>query len=146
MGLVALEFCDNLLRLETILQLWDDGLAKIVIYQDFLCIIAFAWLFFVSAQFIFKKCTIDFLQPFTKGAMYITIIPCVLDAAENILMLFTLNGAKNETLLSFTSWLAVFKFALAAIVLFYLLVSLLIIYAKTKKQAIRKEKEFTGRA
>jgi hypothetical protein len=144
-GIVALEFCDNFQRLDSILGLWDIGLARNVIYLDSILNFTFAWLFYTGARLVYRKCRLSFLKPFTKTAMYLVLLPCILDTAVNVSMLLTLNGLRNETLLVATAWITIFKFALAAMVLLYLLVSLLIIYAKTKKQALRKEEEFFSR-
>ncbi len=144
-GIVALEFCDNFARLNTILNLWDIKLARQVIYIDCICILAFSWLFIKTSRLIHSKSRAGIFNSFTRFATYLVLIPCVLDALGNISMLLTLNGLRSEGLLLVTSWIAIFKFALAAMVLLYLLVSLLILYAKTKKQTIPEEEEYFGR-
>jgi len=144
-GIIALEFADNLRRLYEVLTKWDIYIAKTAVYLDTIYLLAFGWLFFTGAKLVHQKCKLSILKSFTRTAIYLSLLPSLFDITENISMLITLYGTRSEALLHFTTWVDIFKFALSAMVILYLLVSLLIIYAKSKKSAIRKKEELFSR-
>ena len=143
-GIIALEFCDNLVRLDTIFSAWNLEHARRVIYIDFALILCFTFVFYQSALIIHHKLRHQPLSDFTRWAIHFCFVPPVLDILENTGMLITLSGARVPLILELTAWIAAFKFASAAIVVLYLLVSLLCIYVQSKKTVPGQEK-YTGR-
>jgi hypothetical protein len=145
-GIIALEFCDNLLRLEAILAKWNIAAAVKIVYLDFFIILSFTSMFYFGSLQIHKYSYRSFLRQFTKGAVIFSFVPGIFDVLENVGMLITLNGSRNVFILQSTSWVATFKFATAAIIVLYLLVSLLVIYAKSKKtKQLSKQEEYYSR-
>jgi len=128
-GILALEFCDNIPELNIILNAWNIKTAVWAVIIDFLFIAAFGASFYFGSKLVFSKIP----NSFTRFMIWFSIVPPLLDIIEDVLMLFTLSGSHHTFILQLTKYVAIIKFAAAAIVVLYLLVSLLIIYGIPKK-------------
>ena len=128
-GILALEFCDNIPELNAILNVWDIDAAIWAVMIDFLFIAAFSAFFYYGCRLVYDS----YPNPFTRFMIVFGFIAPFLDIIEDVLMLVTLSGTHDTIILQMTNYVAIIKFAAAAIVVLYLLVSLLIIYGIPKK-------------
>jgi hypothetical protein len=128
-GILALEFCDNIPELKTILNVWNLNTAVWAVMIDFLFIAAFGVGFYYGSKLVLNKLP----NSFTRFMVSFSFVAPFLDIIEDVLMLITLSGTHSTFILQLTKYVALIKFAAAAIVVLYLLVSLLIIYGIPKK-------------
>jgi hypothetical protein len=66
-GIIALEFCDNLLRLEAILAKWNIAAAVKIVYLDFFIILSFTSMFYFGSLQIHKYSYRSFCDSLQKG-------------------------------------------------------------------------------
>lgn len=128
-GILALEFCDNIPELDTTLNVWNINTAVWAVIIDFLFIAAFGASFYFGSKLVLSKVR----NRFTRFMVSFSFVAPLLDIIEDVLMLVTLSGTHHIFILQVTKYVAIIKFAAAAIVVLYLLVSLLIIYGIPKK-------------
>lgn len=128
-GILALEFCDNIPELNMILNAWNINTAIWSVIIDFLFIAAFGASFYFGSKLVLSK----FSNSLTRFMVVFGFVAPLLDVVEDVLMLITLSGTHQTIILLLTKYVAIIKFAAAAIVVLYLLVSLLIIYGIPKK-------------
>ncbi len=128
-GILALEFCDSIPELNTILNVWNINTVVWAVIIDFLFIAGFGACFYYGSKLVFSK----FSNWVTRFMISFSFVAPLLDVIEDILMLVTLSGTHSTFILLLTKYVAIIKFAAAAIVVLYLLVSLLIIYGIPKK-------------
>ncbi len=128
-GILALEFCDNIPELNIILNAWNMNTAIWAVIIDFLFIAAFGASFYFGSKLVRSK----FPNSLTRFMLIFSFAAPLLDIIEDVLMLVTLSGTHSTFILQLTKYVAIIKFAVAAIVVLYLLVSLLFIYGIPKK-------------
>jgi hypothetical protein len=138
LGIINLEFCDSKSQLAEILFSWRDTVAKWNIALDFLFIFSYGTFFFTGCKLLYQRARSSSFTRFTSAMLIFCFLPPSLDILENILMLLTLNSLQVDFTLAITPLLAGAKFITAAIVVLYLLVSLPLNYAFSKKTAISK--------
>ena len=127
-GILDLEFAKNEKRLKEILSAWDLNKLYQNIYLDFLFIVAYSWFFFCTCKFIAgkrKNKTAVFIGIFITS---LSLFPGLFDIAENICMLIAVS--QKPTFILYPYYLAFVKFVLAGIILFYIIVSLPVIFRK----------------
>lgn len=123
-AIVDLEFADTDARLHELLMNWDISVVKMNIWLDFLFIVAYVAFLSVSAEICAWKWNNAILRNTGLWLARMAYLAGVLDLAENLLMLQSIAGHYNDASLQLTFYCAAIKFAMAGLVLVYLLVSL----------------------
>lgn len=123
MGILNLEFAWNTEKATTVTQAWQGEIltvAKNNIYIDFLFIIAYTSLLTLGCKWLASKHQGKWAS---AGNKISRVVPAAgtFDVAENILMLLTLQAAPNNYTAMFTTGFAVFKFALVAVAILYII-------------------------
>lgn len=133
LGIIDLEFCSNKQELALILASWPDGIATWNVILDFLFLLSYGSLFYFGTKLLYIRAGKNRFMAFASFMLKLSFLPALLDIGENILLLFTLNQLQLNFTLAVTPVLAAAKFILAAILVLYLLVSLPLSYALSKK-------------
>jgi hypothetical protein len=103
---------------------------------DFLFLAAYGAVFYFGSVSIASGFRNTRLQRFSRVMISFSLFAPVLDIVENTGMLATLSGVRSSWLLQFTTCVAWLKFGCAAVVVLYLLVSLPLHYAISKKAPV----------
>jgi hypothetical protein len=135
-GILALEFCKSPVKADMILSAWSIPVATWAVIIDFFFLAAYGAVFYFGSVTIASRLQNSRLRMFGHAMIGFSLIAPVLDIVENIGMLITLSGARSNWLLRLTCYAAWVKFACAAVVVLYLLVSLPLNYAISKKTAV----------
>lgn len=133
LGIINLEFCNSRQELALILISWPDGIAEWNVVLDFLFLLSYGSLFYFGTKFLYIRADKTRFMAFASFMLKLSVLPAFLDIVENILLLFTLNQLQLDFTLAVTPVLAGAKFITAAILVLYLLVSLSLSYALSKK-------------
>jgi hypothetical protein len=135
-GILALEFCKSPVKADMILSAWSIPVATWAVIIDFFFLAAYGAVFYFASVAIAPRLQHRRLQGIGRAMISFCLIVPVLDVVENIGMLITLSGVRSGWLLRLTCYAARVKFACAAVVVLYLLVSLPLNYAISKKTAV----------
>jgi len=124
-GIVSLEIAPSVAETSVVLNGWEqDGLlskARNNILIDFLFIPFYAMLFYTLAGSISVRMK-DRVAKLGVLSAFVSLIAGLLDALENILMLFASYGYYNGFTVVFTAIFASLKFVLLFLALFYIIV------------------------
>lgn len=131
-GIVDLELADTSQRLHELLFQWDITVVKMNIWLDFLFIVAYVAFLSVASAFCAIKWPPGIGQRTGLWLARLAYVAGVLDIAENLLMLQSVAGNYTHTSLQLTFYCAAGKFALIAVILLYLLISLPLAIKKNK--------------
>ena len=124
-GIVDLEFANTSQRLYELLSRWELSMVKMNIRLDFLFIVAYTLFFSIASESCAEKWP-EKTVPRQAGFFFarVAYVAGVLDIAENLLMLQSINGNFTGVSLQITFYCAVIKFLLLAVIIIYLLASL----------------------
>lgn len=130
-GILNLEFAGTPERLAELMSRWDLSVVKINIWLDFLFIVAYVLFLSVAAELCADKWP-EQTVPRQAGYFFakLAYLAGILDIAENLLMMQSIEGNYSITTLQLTFYFAMIKFMLAAIIIVYLLASLPFIIRK----------------
>lgn len=131
-GIINLEFANTSQKLHDLLIGWDMSVVKMNIWLDFLFIVAYVAFLSVASEYCAIKWSKGFGQKLGLWLARLAFVAGILDIAENLLMLQTVAGNYNTASLQLTFYCAAFKFALAGLIVLYLLISLPVAIRKTK--------------
>ena len=131
-GIIDLEFADKPQRLQELLFNWDLSVVKINIWLDFLFIVSYVLFLSIASEICAMKWPAGIMRQMGLTLIRVAYAAGILDIAENLFMLQSIDGNFTFTSLQLTYYCAAVKFTLAAIILLYLLVSMPV--------AIRKDK------
>lgn len=123
-GIIDLEFADTPRRLHELLMGWDVSIVKINIWLDFLFIVSYVILLSLASEISALKYPLGFMRETGLVMARLAYLAGVLDIAENLLMLQSINGNFTSASLQLTYYCALVKFLLAGLILVYLLISL----------------------
>ena len=131
-AIIDLEFADKPQRLQELLFNWDLSVVKINIWLDFLFIVSYVLFLSIASEICAMKWPAGIMRQMGLTLIRVAYAAGILDIAENLFMLQSIDGNFTFTSLQLTYYCAAVKFTLAAIILLYLLVSMPV--------AIRKDK------
>lgn len=127
-GIIDLELADTVAKLNGLMANWDVHIVRLNIWIDFLFIAAYTFFFIQSLRLLIVKHRIDWLQKAGKQLFAFAYIAASLDVVENILMLYSISGQYSASSVFSTAVVASCKFALIAVILLYLIGSLLLTF------------------
>jgi hypothetical protein len=124
-GIIDLEFANTPQRLHELLLRWDISVVKMNIWLDFLFIVSYVLFLSIAAGLCAEKWP-ERSVPRQAGLFFakITYVAGILDIAENLLMLQSIQGNFTDVSLQLTFYCAAVKFILAALILIYLVGSI----------------------
>ncbi len=124
-GIIDLEFADTPQRLHELLSRWDVSVVKMNIWLDFLFIVSYVLFLSIAAEICAEKWP-EASVPRKAGMFFakITYVAGILDIAENLLMLQSIQGNYTDISLQLTFYCAAAKFILVALIIIYLVASL----------------------
>lgn len=125
-GIIDLELADTVAELNAVLINWDKSIVRLNIWIDFLFIAAYTFFFIQSLRLLIVKHRFSGLQKVGKWLIGFAYLAAVLDVIENVLMLFSISGQYSVSSVFVTAVVASCKFALIAVILLYLIGSLLL--------------------
>ncbi len=125
-GIVDLELADTASELNALLANWDKDVIRLNIWIDFLFIIAYTFFFIQSIRLILANHRFKWLQQLGKKLIVLAYVAAILDVIENMLMLASIMGHYSAGSIIATSSAATLKFSIIAIILIYLIGSLLL--------------------
>jgi hypothetical protein len=137
-GILALEFCRSVAQVDAIIAAWNITVARWSVIIDFGFLAAYGALFYFGCVYFAARFRYSGLRRFGRAMVPFSLVAPLLDVVENIGMLITLSGVRNNGLLQFTCYTAWLKFACAAVVVLYLLVSLPLHYGISKKAVVSR--------
>ena len=123
-AIIDLEFADKPQRLQELLFNWDLSVVKINIWLDFLFIVSYVLFLSIASEICAMKWPAGIMRQMGLTLIRVAYAAGILDIAENLFMLQSIDGNFTFTSLQLTYYCAAVKFSLAAFVLLYLLVSL----------------------
>jgi hypothetical protein len=132
-GILALEFANDFLKVNSILSVWDVNIARINIVIDFFFLTAYSMFFIFSIQYIHTKASSAFVKNNSLILLKLALLPALFDAIENIIMLQTLARNSTTFLLQLTWYCVVIKFLLAAVITLFILIMLPVTILNRKK-------------
>jgi hypothetical protein len=122
--IVDLELANQPERVEALLNVWTIKDVRLNIQIDFLFIVAYVFFLALAAEGIASKWANSKMQFLGWLMARFALIAGVLDIAENLLMLQTIDQHYSLLSLNLTRYAALIKFGLVGIVLLYLLISI----------------------
>lgn len=124
-GILDLEFAWTQEKTESVMLAWNGitDVARMNIYIDFLFLIAYTAFLSLACKFFAARTTGKW-SAFGKRFSQAVILAGVFDVAENALMLTSLQGTPNNMTAMITATFAALKFAIAAVAILYILISL----------------------
>lgn len=125
-GIVDLELADTVTELKAVLMNWDAGIVRLNIWIDFIFILAYTFFFIQSIRLILDKHRPNWIQQLGKKLIKLAYVAAVLDVIENILMLASIMGHYSAVSVLATASIATVKFLIIAIILVYLIGSILV--------------------
>lgn len=128
-GIVSFELADTLNEANAIITAAGKANLQLNIIIDFLFILAYTSFLAFCCQALIKSYRLPDLKKLTATFMRLSILAGVLDFIENMAMLVTLNGHGSDMSVIVTRWAAIIKFAIAAIVIIYILIAALVVLA-----------------
>ncbi len=128
-GIVSLEFGSTINSVKTMLAHWQVETVRTNILLDFLYIPAYAFFFFMSLHLLLNMHQ-GKLRKRGTWLKNMVFVAAGCDFIENILMLNTIAGHFSEVLIMSTTIMAAIKFILLIQIVFYLMLSLLVIFIK----------------
>lgn len=132
-SIIDLEFAATPKRLSELISVWDISIVKMNIWLDFLFIISYVLFLSLAAELCARKWPAGIMRQTGLTLAWAAYVAGILDIAENILMLQSIDGYFTTTTLQLTYYFGAVKFMLAAITVFYLLISLPVAVRKNKK-------------
>ena len=132
LGILDLEFARTPERLQQLRLFWNTQDLFTNIYLDFLFIISYVW-FLASVSLRIRKRS--GWERAGKWAITMAFAAGFFDVLENFLMIMVYQGRFDTILLQMVFFLAVLKFALIFLVLFFILASLPFIFFKKHRRS-----------
>ncbi len=123
-AIVDLELVNQPERVQTILHGWNIKDVRLNIQIDFLFIVAYVFFLALASEGMASKWANSKMQFLGWLMARMALVAGVLDIAENLLMLQTIDQHYSPLSLSLTRNIALIKFSLVGIVLLYLLISI----------------------
>ena len=132
LGILDLEFARTPERLHQLRLFWNPKDLFTNIYLDFLFIISYVW-FLVTISLKIRKHSS--LERAGKWAVTMAFAAGFFDVLENFLMIMIYQGRFDSILLKMVFFLAVIKFALVFLVLFFIVAAIPFLYFKKHKRS-----------
>ncbi|OYU55259.1 MAG: hypothetical protein CFE25_09930 [Chitinophagaceae bacterium BSSC1] len=123
-AIVDLELANHPERVQALLNVWTIKDVRLNIQIDFLFIVAYVFFLALAAEGIASKWVNSKMQFLGWLMARLALVAGVLDIAENLLMLQTIDQHYSPLSLELTRYAALIKFSLVGIVLLYLLISI----------------------
>jgi hypothetical protein len=120
LGILDLEFARTAYRLSQLRLFWNAQDLFMNIYLDFAFIISYVWFLSVASMRIMERS--GWVRS-GKWAVTLTLAAGLFDLIENFLMMFIYQDKLRPELLQAVFGLAVLKFALIILVIFYIVAS-----------------------
>jgi hypothetical protein len=124
-GIVSLELAWNRDAVFDVLKEWQGPLADIArknIYIDFLFLLAYSWFLSLACKFLGER-NGGIFSNWGEKLSKLMLTAGALDAAENALMLLTLNGDPNNHTALATAIFAVCKFLIVIVGILFIVVA-----------------------
>ncbi|MBL7759586.1 MAG: hypothetical protein JNK08_02715 [Sediminibacterium sp.] len=131
-GILDLEFANSPARLTTVLAAWEQATVTCNIWIDFLFIPTYVLLLSLSVAAVAAKRNKGLLRSAGTLLQRAAFVAGILDISENLLMLQSIAGNYTPDSLWLTYYCAIIKFGIVFCILFYLLISIPIIFKKNK--------------
>lgn len=123
-AIVDLELANEPQRVQALLSNWNIQDVRLNIQIDFLFIVAYTVFLALAADGMATKWRFSSMQFLGWLMARLAFIAGILDIAENLLMLQTIEQHYSHLSLSLTRFAALTKFGLVGLVLLYLLISI----------------------
>jgi len=123
-AIVDLELANEPQRVQALLSNWNIQDVRLNIQIDFLFIVAYTFFLALAADGMATKWQFPTMQFLGRLMARLAFIAGILDIAENLLMLQTIEQHYSHLSLSLTRSVALTKFGLVGLVLLYLLISI----------------------
>ncbi len=134
LGIVSLELSKNFDQAKSMIDevgvkpfQWNIGI-------DFLFIIAYMMFLFLCCKALMNNYRSSGLKTIGLIFLELSVLVAVLDLIENIAMLITLGGYGTNTSVTVSYWAAIAKFAVAALVVVYILIASILMFIISKKK------------
>lgn len=131
LGILDLEFARTPERMQELRLFWNPKDLFTNIYLDFLFIISYVWFLVLLSMKIRKQ---SGWERAGKWAVTMAFVAGFFDVLENFLMIMVYQGRFDSVLLQMVFFLAVLKFALIFLVLFFIIAALPFLYFKKHKR------------
>jgi hypothetical protein len=131
-GILDLEFAFTSERLHQLMGAWDLGAVRTNIYLDFLLIIAYSGLFYMLCKLVGERWKPGFASGTGLFFSLASLFAGLLDAAENACMLIALASPESVAIRA-AYYFAIIKFALIALIILYILLSLPFVLRKRSR-------------
>ncbi len=132
-GIVSFELAKTLEQATTIIAAAGKTNLQINIIIDFLFILAYTSFFVFCCRALIDSYRLPDLKNMSAVFLRLSIVAGFLDFIENVAMLVTLGGYGSDTSVLVTSWAAIIKFALAALIIVYILIAAFVVLTTSKK-------------
>ncbi len=129
-GILDLEFANSPARLTKVLAAWEQATVTCNIWIDFLFIPTYVLLLSLSVAAVAAKRNKGLLRSAGTLLQRAAFVAGILDISENLLMLQSIAGNYTPDSLWLTYYCAIIKFGIVFCILFYLLISIPIIFKK----------------
>ena len=123
-AIVDLEFADTPQRVHELFGIWNMETVRFNIWIDFLFIIAYVSFLSLAAAATAEKWKMNGMKKIGFLLSRLAFVAGLLDICENTFMLQTCTGNFTPVSLQLTFYCAAIKFTFAALIIFYLLISL----------------------
>ncbi len=123
-AIVDLELANEPKQVQAILNVWTIKDVRLNIQLDFLFIVAYVFFLALAAEGMASKWANSKMQFLGWLMARFALVAGILDIAENLLMLQTIDQHYSLLSLNLTRYAAIIKFGLVGIVLLYLMISL----------------------
>ena len=123
-AIVDLELANQPEQVQALLNVWNIKDVRLNIQLDFLFIVAYVFFLAIASEGIAAKWRTPKMQLLGRVMARFALVAGVLDIAENLFMLKTIDQHYSLLSLNLTRYAALIKFGLVGIILLYLMISL----------------------
>lgn len=123
-AIVELELANKPEQVQALLSIWSVKDVRLNIQIDFLFIVAYVVFLALASEGVIAKWRFPIMQFLGWLMARLALVAGLLDIAENLLMLQTIDQHYSTLSLELTRYAALLKFGLVGIVLIYLLISI----------------------
>lgn len=123
-AIVDLELANEPERVQALLNVWTIKDVRLNVQIDFLFIVAYVFFLAIASEGIASKWNAPKMQFLGWLMARFALVAGILDIAENLLMLQTIDQHYSLLSLNLTRYAALIKFGLVGIILLYLMISL----------------------
>lgn len=134
LGIISFELLNKQTVANELIQDIGKTPLRINIAIDFVFIIAYGFLFFLSCKALMNHFRSAGMKKMGFIFMELGVLVGVLDLCENITMLITIADYGSQISVDITRWLAIAKFMIAALVVLYLITSFVVTRFTKEKQ------------